>query len=71
MIGRPGLFLHCWMPITDITEQRLLSDHAHGHDHSQPEISGIFPKVMMDEVIGLSWDYFNHEGIEFLTTLTS
>ena len=30
---------------------------------------GIFPKVMMDEVIGLSWDYFNHEGIEFFDNI--
>lgn len=26
---------------------------------------GVFPNVMMDEVLGLSWEYFNQEGIEF------
>jgi starch synthase len=26
---------------------------------------GIFPKEMMDEILGLSWDYFHQEGIEF------
>ncbi len=26
---------------------------------------GVFPKDMMDEILGLSWEYFHHEGIEF------
>ena len=26
---------------------------------------GVFPKDMIDEIIGLSWDYFNNDGIEF------
>lgn len=26
---------------------------------------GIFPKEMMDEILGLSWDYFNQDAIEF------
>lgn len=26
---------------------------------------GIFPKCMMDDVIGLSWEYFHPDGIEF------
>lgn len=26
---------------------------------------GIFPKSMMDDILGLSWDYFNADGIEF------
>jgi len=26
---------------------------------------GVFPKVMMDDILGLSWDYFHQEGIEF------
>lgn len=26
---------------------------------------GIFPKDMMDEILGLSWDYFNQDAIEF------
>lgn len=26
---------------------------------------GIFPKDMMDEIIGLSWEYFHPDGIEF------
>jgi len=26
---------------------------------------GVFPKDMMDEIIGLSWNYFNNDGIEF------
>lgn len=30
---------------------------------------GVFPKEMMDEVIGLSWEYFKSEGIEFYDNL--
>ncbi len=26
---------------------------------------GVFPKIMMDDILGLSWNYFNQEGIEF------
>lgn len=26
---------------------------------------GVFPKEMMDEIIGLSWEYFHPDGIEF------
>ena len=33
---------------------RALPDHAYHHDHPQPEISGVFPKVMMDDILGLS-----------------
>lgn len=26
---------------------------------------GVFPKVMMDDILGLSWDYFHEDGIAF------
>ena len=26
---------------------------------------GVFPKDMMDEIVSISWDYFNTDGIEF------